>query len=76
MIAKTEVDNEVTSEKIMKVNSNVGILTYTTSNLALGITGTVSYVLYDSLGSVSAATNVSFGKCVYFHFMFKFKVIL
>ena len=64
MIAKTEVDNEVTSEKIMKVDSNVGILTHIVSNLALGATGTVSYAVYDSLTSMKAAINVSFSKCV------------
>ena len=61
MTVTAKVDNKITDEKMMKVKSNVGIYTYMASNLTLGITGTVSYVIYDSLNSMKAAVNVSFG---------------
>ena len=63
MAVTTEVDNVISDKQVLKVNSNVGIYDYITSNLALGITGTVSYDLYDSLGNIKAAINVSFGNC-------------
>ena len=63
MTVTTEVDDVMTDKEVLKVNSNVGIYIYIASNLTLGITGTVSYVIYDSLGSMKTAINISFGNC-------------
>ena len=76
MTVTTEVDDERTDKKMMNVdvNPNVGIYTYTALNLALGITGTVSYVIYDSVSNMKAALNVSFGE--WFNFFSTFMFIL
>ena len=61
MSITTEIDNEKTANNKWIIDVNPGIYSYA-SNLAPGIIGTVSYAVYDSLGSIKANTSVKFGK--------------